>query len=95
MRVVYLRSALPDLVWMRRYYATVFPQGARHASSQFIATKKLISENPAIGHPGLASGTLEFPVLKTPFTIVYRIRSARIEILRIRDQRRNPESLRF
>ena len=95
MKVIFLRSALPDLVWMRRYYSTVFPQGAVQAQSQFKATRKLIAENPGIGHAGLAGEDLEFPILRTPFSIVYRDRPGQIEILRVRDQRRNPDSLRL
>jgi plasmid stabilization system protein ParE len=94
MKVIYLRSALPDLVWMRRYYSRVFPQGAKQAQYQLNATKRLISEHPEIGHLAIVEGLLEFPVLKTPFTIVYRIRPSRIEILRIRDQRQSPDRLR-
>jgi len=94
MKVIYLRSALPDLAWMRRYYSTVFPQGAKRAQSQLNVTKKLIAERPETGHVAVVADLLEFPVLKTPFSIVYRVRPDRIEILRIRDQRQNPERLR-
>jgi hypothetical protein len=63
---------------MRRYYSAVFPQGARRAEIQLNATKRLIAENPHIGHSSPDGDALEFPISRIPFTIVYLIRSNRI-----------------
>jgi plasmid stabilization system protein ParE len=90
MKVVFLRSALPDLLWMRRYYSSIFPEGARRAETHLNAVKRLIAENPNAGHASPDGNALEFPVTKTPFTIVYRIASGRVEVMRVRDQRRGP-----
>jgi toxin ParE1/3/4 len=93
MRLVYLSTALPDAVWMRRYYRSIFPQGGRQARERFYAVEKLILENPHIGHP--VEGGREFPISGTPFRIIYRVQADAIEILRIWDGRRDPSTLKY
>ena len=93
MKLVYLPTAFPDIVWMRRYYRNIFPQGAKKAREQLFATERLIMENPEIGKP-FRKGR-EFPVLRMPFSIVYRVRGDTIEVVRVWDGRRNPEDLLF
>lgn len=89
MKVVILRSALTDVLWMRRYYSQIFPEGARRAEAQLNGAKRLLSEQPYAGHSRAEDGTLEFPILKTPFSLIYRVGEDKVEILRIRDQRRS------
>jgi toxin ParE1/3/4 len=48
----------------------------------------LIPRQPRIGRPGLVRGTREFPIGKTSYTIVYRVRANTIQILRVLHQRR-------
>ena len=88
MKLVFLQSCTSDLVWMRRYYRSVFPQGSVLAQQQFIKTKNLIKTNPYIGEaiPEF-EGAREFPVIRTPFSIIYRIHEGRIEVLRVVDNR--------
>ena len=88
MRVVYSEQALQDMGWFRRYYSRVFPEGKTGARDSLLRTERLIAESPLVGHrtdPG--SETREFPVLRTPFAVIYRVKSDRIEILRILDLR--------
>lgn len=48
----------------------------------------LLPRRPHIGRPGLVPGTREFPVSKTSYTIVYRVRARAIQVLRVLHQRR-------
>jgi plasmid stabilization system protein ParE len=86
-QLVYLPSALSDMLWFRRYYETIFPDGASGARTRLRATEQLILENPKIGQVRHPSGVRMFPVRRTPFTIYYRLTRDRIEALRIVDQR--------
>jgi plasmid stabilization system protein ParE len=93
MKLVYLQTAFPDVVWMRRYYRSVFPQGARKAREQLFAVERLIMENPDIGRR--INGGREFPIARTPFVFIYRRNADTIEVARIWDARRDPEDLEF
>ena len=48
----------------------------------------LISRRPHIARPGVLRGTREFPIGKTSYTIVYRVRGSAIQVLRVLHQRR-------
>ena len=89
MKIVYLASARDDLVWMRRYYVEVFPEGTSKAKNQFRATESLLGLNPEIGHPTEWDSVREFSMPNIPFSVIYRIRKGRIEVLRIWDERRS------
>jgi plasmid stabilization system protein ParE len=93
MKLVYLSSALPDIAWMRHYYRSVFPQGRRKALGQLERVERLILENPDIGKR--FADAREFPIPRTPFSIIYREKSGTIEVMRIWDQRQDPVDLRF
>ena len=73
--------------WFRAYYERVFPEGATKAQTSLLRAQALISENPAIGSPVGSRAARKFPVRRTPFTFVYRVRPDHIEILRLLDQR--------
>jgi plasmid stabilization system protein ParE len=88
-KVVYLASARDDLVWMHRYYVDVFPEGASKARKQFRATENILGSNPEIGHPTEWDSVREFSIPNIPFSVIYRIKEGRIEVLRIWDERRN------
>lgn len=96
MRVIYLRSALPDLAWFRAYYGSVFPEGERNALLQRRAVERLLKENPFVGRIVQEdTGARAFQITRTPFTLYYRVREDRIEVLRVWDARRHPENLSF
>lgn len=96
MKIVYVRTALPDLVWFRAYYEAIFPEGERHALLQRRAVERLLRENPFAGRLVQDdTGARMFPISKTPFIIVYRPLEDRIEVLRLWDGRRDPGSFRY
>lgn len=88
MRIVFLASTKADLRWFKQYYTNVFPQGKHKADSQFLAIQKVLKTTPLVGHASLTiEGVREFPILRTPFSLIYRLKQDRIELLRIIDKR--------
>ena len=86
MKLVFLASSKDDLRWFKQYYMNVFPEGSAKANNQFLALQKALKTNPYIGHPSVdVDGAREYPVLRTPFTFIYRINQGRIEIMRVID----------
>ncbi len=88
MNLVFLPSTRTDLLWMRTYYARVFPGGAKRAAEQYIRASRVVQGNPLVGHlvEGMA-GVREFPIPRPPFSFIYRVVDDRIEVLRVWDQR--------
>jgi hypothetical protein len=70
MKIIYLSSTVPDVIWMRRYNSSVFPEGEKKARRQLKAAELLIMQNPEIGKR--SGEAREFPILRTPFSIIYR-----------------------
>lgn len=95
MEIVYLPSAVADLQWMRLYYSRVSPQGARRARQHLLAIERLLADNPHAGEAMGIADVREFPIRRTPFSIIYRVRSRRLEILRVWDQRGDPHRIGF
>ncbi|PZO82404.1 MAG: hypothetical protein DI629_00385 [Mesorhizobium amorphae] len=89
MRIVFLTSARVDLQWFRRYYESVFPQGAEQAKVHYHRTLTLLREHPFAGRPTMVPGERQLTVPKTPFFVVYRVADEQIEVLHIEDGRSN------
>jgi plasmid stabilization system protein ParE len=87
MRVVYLDSALPDIVWWRRYYNSVFPEGRRNAGARIRKAVASLEANPYLGHPSDEVDVRELVIARTPFSILYRVRGDTLEIFRLWDNR--------
>jgi len=88
MNIHILASAKADLRWFKRYYMQVFPAGRENADHQFRALLALLKSNPDVGERVDAfPGVREFPIRRTPFSVLYRVQPKHIEILRVFDQR--------
>ena len=87
MKIAFLPQAQNDLRWLRRYYEKVFPEGPAKAREHYRRTLSTLRGNPEIGRPVEGGDHRTFPVLRTPFSFLYRIANGRIEILRVRDGR--------
>ena len=87
MQIVYLSSTRADLLWLRRYYEQIFPEGRTRAKKQFRSMESLLMANPQIGHPTHRNDVREISIPRTPFSYIYRLKEDRIEILRIWDER--------
>lgn len=88
MKIIFLPSSKADLRWFKRYYISVFPEGRRNADQQYQALLRILKATPMVGHPahGFANAR-EFPIQRTPFTVIYRVEADRNDILRVLDQR--------
>jgi plasmid stabilization system protein ParE len=95
MKLIYLDSSKPDLAWLRTYYGSVFSEGSASASARYIKTIELLQRSPYIGRPVGQDDLRRLPILRTPFTVFYRVIEDRIEIVRVWDQRADPEKLQF
>lgn len=89
MRVVYLDSALPDIIWWRKYYGNVFPEGRRNSGARLLKAVAALKANPYLGYSTDEADVLEFVIARTPFSFFYRVRGAKLEILCLWDDRRN------
>lgn len=90
MKLVYLKTAEPDLRWFKHYYVSVFPEGHKKANAQFLATQKVLLQNPRIGEISEnAPDVRVYHVVRTPFSFVYRLHGENIEVLRVVDNRSN------
>ncbi len=88
MKLVFLASSKADFRWFKHYYMSVFPEGWAKADNQFLSLIRTLKANPHIGQPSdIVEGTRVFPILKTPFSLVYRVKEDRIEVLRLIDNR--------
>ena len=90
MSVVYLDTALDDLIWWRKYYRVVFPEGGPSAGRQFLKIVALLETRLRIGHPTDEPEVFEYPIPRTPFSLIYRLRGETVEVLRVWDNRRAP-----
>ena len=95
MKLIYLNSTKPDLAWFRVYYGSVFPEGAAQAAARYVTAIDNLTINPYIGRPIGQDGLRKLTIPKTPFSVFYRVMEDRIEIVRIWDQRADPEKLEF
>jgi toxin ParE1/3/4 len=86
MQIKWLRKALTNLDDEAKYIAQEDPQAARLVVHRVAQAVSLLSDNPALGHPGRVPGT------KTRYIVPYRVRPRlqRIEILRVFHTSRKP-----
>lgn len=91
MKVVFLGSSRSDVLTL--YYGSVFPAGSPKARVRLERVLRLLQDNPHLGHP-LEDGLLrEYSMPNLPFSLIYLVADARIEILRLWDQRGDRERL--
>ena len=92
MQIKWLRKALKNLDDEAEYIAQENPQAARLVVYRVVQAVSLLSDNPALGHPGRVPGTHELVIPKTRYIVPYRVRPRlqRIEILRVFHTSRKP-----
>lgn len=88
MRLVFRSSTVADLKWLRRYYATVFPEGEKQARQHYKKTCLTLAEHPFVGHSfGPDAPVRELQIPRTPFSFVYYVEGNEIMIVRVLDGR--------
>mgnify|MGYP004528519523 CR=1 FL=1 len=83
MKVVWTEHALADLDRIQQRIALDSPAAAfRLAQSIYNRTKTVVEEQPYAGRTGRVEDTRELVLPKTPYIVVYRVRSA-IEVVAV------------
>jgi toxin ParE1/3/4 len=82
-RVKWLRTALTNLKAEAEYIAADSPTAAVRTVTAIFDAVSLLEKYPSVGRPGRVTGTRELVVRGTPYIIPYRVRSDRIELLRV------------
>ena len=90
MRVKYNGRAHQDLNWWHKYYRQNFPSGRLSAYKHYAKTISLLKQNPFLGSPIDFMDVRKLVIPNTPFIIFYRITEQTLEILQVRDGRREP-----
>ena len=89
MRLKYLDRAIQDAAWFRQYYEAVFPKDREKTARSLLTVQRLLQSNPYMGQPVAEfQNVRRFPVARTPFFLISRVSTDRIEVLRLRDSRR-------
>jgi toxin ParE1/3/4 len=93
-KLVWSKAAMHDLEELAAYIAEDSEQNATLVEARINEAARLLSLLPGAGRPGRVNGTRELVVLRTPYLLVYRIKSNTIRILRVyHGARRWPLSL--
>lgn len=81
--LVWLRRALKDRDAQLDYIAQDNPLAAVSQGDRIDTQVDVLLQHPQLGRPGRKPGTRELVISHTPFIVVYRIKSQRIELLRL------------
>ncbi|MBI6719768.1 type II toxin-antitoxin system RelE/ParE family toxin [Pseudomonas syringae] len=88
MQVEWLKTALKNLDEEAAYIALDNPAAAAAFVKAIQSSVTQLASFPAMGREGRIAGTREWPLPDLPYLIPYRIRSGRLQILRIFHARR-------
>ncbi len=83
LNIKYTKLAIQDLNDSYDYIFNNNPYAARSVIAKIELTISKIAEHPGIGLKGRVAGTFEFPVLDTPFIIVYMYDHENLKIISI------------
>lgn len=84
MKLVWSPEALEDLAAVRAFIARENPTVAKKIVERIVSlVSTQLPENPESGRVGRVPDTRELVSARTPFVVPYRLRSDRVEILRV------------
>lgn len=83
MKLAWTKTAIRDLVHIRRHIGNDNPKAAREVAGRILDAANKLSGHPEIGRMGRVVGTREIVVTGTPYLIPYRIHSKAIQLLRV------------
>jgi plasmid stabilization system protein ParE len=93
MKVVLSEQAKNDMKWWRAYYRQTFPAGNASAARHLAKAVDMLAESAFLGRPVEGYDLRRYPVFRTPFALIYRVKHDEIEIARIWDGRKDPGKL--
>lgn len=81
--LVWLKRAIQDRDAQLDYIAQDNPMAAVTQGDHIAEQIDILQQHPQMGRPGRKQGTRELVISRTPFIVVYRIKTKRIELLRV------------
>jgi plasmid stabilization system protein ParE len=87
-KIIFRATASADIKWFRKYYVSVFPEGAKQAKIHYNQTYSTLLAHPFVGHSLDAETPLrELVIPRTNFSFVYYVVDDEIIVIRILDAR--------
>ena len=83
MQIVWSKTAIANLISIRRYIEQDKPAAARGLAQRILASVERLAEHPHLGHPGREPETRELIVARTSYIIPYRVYRGRVSILAV------------
>lgn len=83
MQVKGTRRALRDLDEAFEWIVADNPRAATEVIDRLRSATRLLADNPRMGRPGGVPDTRELVVSRTPYVVMYRIRSDQVQILTV------------
>lgn len=93
MKLIFGEFAKRDLRWFTDYYSKTFPEGRKNAVRSLTVAIELLLANPFAGSVMEGKQVRQFPVLRTPFLLIYSTEGDSIHIIRVWDARADPVRL--
>ncbi|CAN5142224.1 type II toxin-antitoxin system RelE/ParE family toxin [soil metagenome] len=90
MKLVWSPEAAADLRDAVTFIAGDDPRAADEVEDRILAAVERLRAYPESGRGGRRTGTRELVVRRTPYLIVYRVRAASIDIVRVWHTSRRP-----
>ena len=83
MRVAWVPRAQADLRAISEHIAADDLGAALRVADRIYNLAKRLADHPRLGRPGRLAGSRELVVSGSPYLVIYRIRAADVEIIRI------------
>ena len=83
MKIIWSPEACADLDRICVYLLAEQPTSVSQTLDRIEGRVEALRDNPALGRPGRVAGTRELIVSGLPYVIPYRVKSGRIEIVRV------------
>ena len=83
MRLEWTFKAIGDLRHAGEYIAADNPEAAKRMAARVKEAVEYLIDHPNMGRPGRLGNTRELVVSGTPFIVIYWVRGAAVQILRV------------
>ena len=83
MKIKWLRKSINNLEKIAQYIQQDNPSASLQIVAKIQTSVNQLSEFPFMGRKGRIEGTRELIISNSPYIVIYRVQSNRVEILRI------------
>ena len=88
MKIIFRDATKADIRWFRRYYVSIFPEGAKQAKIHYNQSYAALLAYPFVGRAfGDETPLRELVIPRTYFSFVYYVAGEEIIVVRILDAR--------